>query len=58
MPEPKIAGDVSANGSASGDESILARKYGEVVVNTLSSVVSVLEYPKGKFLSPSDFYSS
>lgn len=29
------------------DEDIRVRKYGEVVYNTLSSVASVLEYPKG-----------
>lgn len=29
------------------DQDIRVRKYGEVVYNTLSSVASVLEYPKG-----------
>lgn len=32
------------------DQDIRVRKYGEVVYNTISSVASVLEYPKGKTL--------
>lgn len=32
---------------SSDDQDIRVRKYGEVVYNTLSSVASVLEYPKG-----------
>lgn len=31
------------------EQDIRARKYGEVVYNTLSTVASVLEYPKGTF---------
>lgn len=30
-----------------GETDVLVRKYGEAVINTLSSVASVLEYPKG-----------
>lgn len=37
------------NGSMNDDQDIRVRKYGEVVYNTLSSVASVLEYPKGNF---------
>lgn len=33
------------------DVEVRARKYGEVVVNTFSSVASVLQYPKGKWCS-------
>lgn len=29
------------------DQDVRVRKYGEVVFNTLTSVASVLEYPKG-----------
>lgn len=31
------------------DQDIRARKYGEAVYNTLSTVASVLEYPKGEY---------
>jgi len=30
------------------DTEVRARKYGEAVVSTLSTVASVLEYPRGK----------
>lgn len=30
------------------EQDIRARKYGEAVYNTLSTVASVLEYPKGE----------
>lgn len=33
---------------ATDEQDIRVRKYGEAVYNTLSSVASVLEYPKGK----------
>lgn len=33
-----------------GENDVLVRKYGEAVINTLSTVASVLEYPKGMFL--------
>lgn len=29
------------------EQDVMVRKYGEVFLNTLSSVASVLEYPKG-----------
>jgi zinc finger FYVE domain-containing protein 1 len=32
-------------------EEIRARKYGEVMFSTITNVASVLEYPKGLFLS-------
>lgn len=32
---------------ATEEQDVHFRKYGEVVFNTLSSVASVLEYPKG-----------
>lgn len=35
------------------DQDVRVRKYGEVVYNTLSSVASVLEYPRGKVLNTS-----
>lgn len=35
------------NGAMADDQDIRVRKYGEVVYNTLTSVASVLEYPKG-----------
>lgn len=35
------------NGDNTDDQDIRVRKYGEVVYNTLSTVASVLEYPKG-----------
>lgn len=45
-------GSISSNcsdSSSRGDESeIGARKFSEAVVQTLSSVASVLEYPKSK----------
>lgn len=30
-----------------GDGDVLVRKYGEVLINTLSNLGAVLEYPKG-----------
>lgn len=36
---------------ATDEQDIRVRKYGEAVYNTLSSVASVLEYPKGKIFS-------
>lgn len=39
-------GNISDSNSI-GEIDIRARKYGEVVVNTLSTVANVLEYPKG-----------
>lgn len=35
------------NGNSSDEQDVLVRKYGEVLINTLSTVASVLEYPKG-----------
>lgn len=43
------AGDISSDSNSSvgvDDTEVRVRKYGEAVVNTLSSVASVLEYPK------------
>lgn len=37
----------SSAGSMTDDQDVRVRKYGEVVFNTLTSVASVLEYPKG-----------
>ncbi|XP_063697419.1 zinc finger FYVE domain-containing protein 1-like [Culicoides brevitarsis] len=38
---------VNSNGGGASDENdVLVRKYGEAVINTLSTVASVLEYPK------------
>lgn len=37
------------------EQDIRVRKYGEVVYNTLSSVASVLEYPKGMSRCPFKF---
>lgn len=40
---PSSAGIYASN----DDQDIRVRKYGEVVFNTLTSVASVFEYPKG-----------
>lgn len=34
---------------AINDNDIRARRYGEVFINTLSTVANVFEYPKGNF---------
>jgi hypothetical protein len=39
----------SSSGSLQLDEDVRVRKYGEVLLNTISSVASVLEYPKGEY---------
>lgn len=41
------AGAYNGANSTTDEQDIRVRKYGEVVYNTLSSVASVLEYPKG-----------
>lgn len=41
------AGAYNGVNAMTDDQDIRVRKYGEVVYNTLSSVASVLEYPKG-----------
>lgn len=43
------AGVFNGNSVMTDDQDIRVRKYGEVVYNTLTSVASVLEYPKGNF---------
>lgn len=46
-------GDVSSDSNSStgvDDTEVRVRKYGEAVVNTLSSVASVLEYPKCMYI--------
>lgn len=44
---------------ATDEQDIRVRKYGEAVYNTLSSVASVLEYPKGNiFFSRIPDYTS
>lgn len=35
-------------GNAMDEQDVRVRRYGEVVLNTLSTVKTVLEYPKGK----------
>lgn len=40
----------AAAASASDDQDVMVRKYGEVFLNTLSSVAAVLEYPKGIYI--------
>lgn len=41
------AGVQNGVNATADDQDIRVRKYGEVVYNTLSTVASVLEYPKG-----------
>lgn len=41
----------------SDDQDIRVRKYGESVYKTLSSVASVLEYPKGMLNGPIQIYT-
>lgn len=45
-------GAFNGSNAMTDDQDIRVRKYGEVVYNTLSSVASVLEYPKGKTNHP------
>lgn len=45
-------GEISSESNSSLDENeVRVRMYGEAVVNTLSSVASVLEYPKCEYLN-------
>jgi len=44
------AGAYNGVNAMTDDQDIRVRKYGEVVYNTLSSVTSILEYPKGKIV--------
>lgn len=43
----QISQNVLNNNIITGENNVRARRVGEVVINTLSSVASVLEYPKG-----------
>lgn len=45
------AGAYNGVNAMTDDQDIRVRKYGEVVYNTLSSVASVLEYPKGNAIT-------
>lgn len=38
------------------EQDVLARKYGEVILNTFSTVAAALEYPKGMFNIIPKFY--
>lgn len=46
----KIAESYESSDHNSDDNEVIVRKVGEAVVSTISSVVSVLEYPKSKIL--------
>lgn len=53
----KTVQNVNNEDGTPGETDVMVRKYGEAVINTLSSVASVLEYPKGTKISNDKFLS-